>query len=486
MLRLSDLTGREFAGDNPEVTGLTADSRDVKPGFIFAALPGTLTDGRKFIDAALEKGAVAVIADNTPLPAALAVPCLQVEDPRLELATLSARFFGRQPEVIVAVTGTNGKTSVAHFTRSLWQNMGLEAASLGTLGIVTRQGTEDLGYTTPEPVLLHRCLADMATSGITHVAIEASSHGLDQRRLDAVEVCAGGFTNLTRDHLDYHATGDVYLEAKLGLVKRVVKPGGTAVLNADSDAFGAFAEAARKRDLKVLTYGRGECDFRILGLETRPSGQIIDVSLFGKPHAIALPLVGEFQAYNALCALGLVVTAGGDLEAAVKALEAVENVPGRMEHIASLANGAAAYVDYAHTPDALETVLVALRPHTAGRIIAVIGCGGNRDTGKRPQMGQIAADHADHVIVTDDNPRNEDPALIRQAIMAACPDATEIGDRKEAIHAALSMAGPGDIVLVAGKGHETGQVVGGRTIPFDDRQVVADRVAVMTGEGSHD
>ncbi len=484
-MRLSDLLKQTGMGPDldGEVTGLTADSRAVKPGYIFAALAGTVADGRTYIRSALENGAIAVLTDRDYDASQCPVYCHQVNNPRQELALLAARFSGAMPETIVAVTGTNGKTSVAHFVRAIWQEMGLQAASLGTLGIVTRDGAEDLHYTTPDPVLLHQRLADLQKSGVTHTVIEASSHGLDQNRLDAVPVVAGAFTNLTHDHLDYHASKESYLQAKLGLITRVTAESGCAVLNADSDQYYTFSDAAKARGLRVISYGRAGRDLKLLDVSSHGNGQQLTVEIAGNRDSIDVQVAGEFQAMNLLCALGLVMGSGGDLSAALAALPDISNVPGRMELVAKSYDGAGIYVDYAHTPDALETVLRALRPHAENKIVAVIGCGGDRDKGKRPVMGKIAADLADKVYVTDDNPRTENPDDIRSEIMAACPGATEMGDRAKAIELAIKAAGAGDVVLIAGKGHESGQDIGSEVIPFDDRQVARD-IALKTG-GSH-
>ncbi|MEH6475839.1 MAG: UDP-N-acetylmuramoyl-L-alanyl-D-glutamate--2,6-diaminopimelate ligase [Sneathiella sp.] len=469
--RLLENAGLSPAAD-VEISGLTADSREVNAGYLFAALPGTLADGRNFIDAAIEKGAVAILttpdynADQCP------VYCHQVDDPRLALAEFAARFEGIQPSHIAAITGTNGKTSVAHFVRLIWEKLGYSSASLGTLGIISGDRVEDLHYTTPDPVLLHKVLKNLSDQSITHVALEASSHGLDQRRLDAAQVQVGAFTNLTRDHLDYHADADSYMDAKLGLVSRVVSNDGVVVLNADSSAFPNFEQAAHVRNLKVIEFGRHASDLKLVSTTSNASGQHLEIEAFGKSYQVDLPLAGEFQAMNVLCALGIVVGAGSDVDDAVKTLETLENVPGRLERVAVLENGAAIYVDYAHTPDALETVIKALRPHTSKKLTVVFGCGGDRDQGKRPEMGKIANDLADLQIVTDDNPRGEDPAFIRSGIMESCPGASEIGDRASAIATALKLAKAGDVILIAGKGHESGQTIGNQVIPFNDKDVV--------------
>ncbi len=478
-MRLSELLKMEGITESEDgiITGLTADSREVKPGFLFAALGGTVTDGQRYINMAIDSGAAVILTARDYDSSECAVYCHKADNPRRELAFLAGRYFGSMPKTIVAVTGTNGKTSVAHFVRAIWQEMGLKAASLGTLGVITQDRVDPLHYTTPEPVLLHQTLANLAVQNVTHAVIEASSHGLDQNRLDAVPVAAGGFTNLTHDHLDYHAGTDDYLAAKLGLVNRVTKSGGCAVLNADSEHYFTFAAAAKARGLKVINYGRSGEDFKLLDVSSHGNGQQLTLQIEGNRDSIDLQVAGEFQAMNILCALGLVVGAGGALASALAALPKIANVPGRMELVVKTAAGAGVYVDYAHTPDALETVLKALRPHTQTRLLAIVGCGGDRDKAKRPLLGRIARDHADLVYVTDDNPRTEDPATIRSEILAACPNAKEIGDRRRAIEIALTNARDGDIVLIAGKGHEDGQVIGRETIPFNDKDVALEIAA---------
>ena len=472
-MRLSDLLNIDAGTEmlRREITGLTADSRAVREGYLFAALSGTQVDGRRFIPSALEKGAKAILVEKGSVVEPSSAYIHAVDNPRKELAILSRRFFGEPPETIVGVTGTNGKTSVAHFVQAIWSEMGIRGGSLGTLGIVTAEDVEDLGYTTPEPVLMHEKLAKLASKGISHLAIEASSHGLDQFRLDGLPMRAGAFTNLTHDHLDYHATEEEYLEAKLGLVKRVVMNNGTAVLNADAQHFYAFKEAANDRGLDILSYGRNGGDLKLLDVSSHGSGQQITVDIFGSRYSFDLRVAGEFQAMNILCALGLVIGAGGDHVAAITALPKIASVPGRMEHVARTSQDADVYVDYAHTPDALKTVLEALRPHTEGKIHVLVGCGGDRDRAKRPIMGKIAADLADEVYVTDDNPRSEDPSLIRKAVLQGCPQAHEIGDREKAIFAAMQNAMANDVILIAGKGHESGQTIGDQVIPFNDKDV---------------
>jgi UDP-N-acetylmuramoyl-L-alanyl-D-glutamate--2,6-diaminopimelate ligase len=467
-----------------EIAGLTADSRAVRPGWLFAALPGTRTDGRSFIDSAIERGAVAVLApQGTSLKAGTdRVALITDANPRRRLALLAARFFGAQPRMLAAVTGTNGKTSVADFTRQIWAALGHRAASIGTLGLIAPEDVAladapRASLTTPDPIALHRDLADLARAGVDHLSIEASSHGLDQHRLDGLRVSAAAFTNLTRDHLDYHATMEAYLAAKLRLFDSLMAADGTAVLNADSAHFEHFAKAARARGQRVLSYGRAGRDIRLLAQTPQADGQVLEIDFMGRRAAVQLAVAGSFQGSNVLCALGLAVATGAALDAALGTLGRLRGVRGRIERVASHPNGAAIYVDYAHTPDALETVLTALRPHAMGRLVVVFGAGGDRDRGKRPQMGAVSARLADRVYVTNDNPRSEDPAAIRAEIMPACPDATEIGDRGEAIRQAVAALEPGDLLVIAGKGHESGQTVGGVTHPFDDAVVARAAVA---------
>lgn len=482
-MRLSELMkGRDVPSvQDKHVSGMTADSRDVKPGYLFAAFTGQDADGRDYIEEATRKGAVAILTDTSFVPEDSPLPCFREENPRQVLAQLAARFYGTQPETLAAVTGTNGKTSVAYFTQAIWQAMGLQAASLGTLGIVLPSGMMPLNYTTPEPVLLHKTLTYLVGHEITHAVIEASSHGLDQFRLDGTQIKSAGFTNLTRDHLDYHQSPEDYLHAKLGLISRVLDSSGTAVLNADAEVYPAFLRAANDRKIKVLSYGRAGADIKLLKIVPKSAGQVVTAEILGTRQEINLPLAGEFQVMNALCALGLVIGAGGDAGAATQALTKVRNVPGRLELVAQLSNGAAIYVDYAHSPDALETVLEAVRQHADGQIHVVFGCGGDRDTGKRPEMGRIANTYADHVIVTDDNPRSEDPAAIRAEIIIACPNARNVPDRFDAIEEAIKGLQQGDVLVVAGKGHEEGQVVGNQTIPFNDKSVVQKIVKSLGG-----
>jgi UDP-N-acetylmuramyl-tripeptide synthetase/UDP-N-acetylmuramoyl-tripeptide--D-alanyl-D-alanine ligase len=464
-----------------EIRGLTADSRKIEPGWLFAALPGTRADGRTFIADALARGAAALLvpAEGELPQLSRPVPVIRAANPRRRLALLAAKFYGRQPRVVAAVTGTNGKTSTADFARQIWMHLGRRAASLGTLGIVAPEQEIAGTLTTPDPIELHRQLAELAEGGIDHLAMEASSHGLDQFRLDGVRVTAAAFTNLARDHLDYHPTMAEYLAAKQRLFETLLIDGGTAVLNADAPEFVSLVALCHHRGLRVIGYGRKASDIRLERAAPTAIGQRLTIAMFGKRHELDFPLAGEFQAMNALAALGLVIGGGEDGEAALKTLRKLTGVRGRLERVAVHPNGAAIYVDYAHKPGALETVLQTLRPHTSGKLIVVFGCGGDRDRGKRPQMGEIAERLADRVIVTDDNPRSEAPAAIRAAILAACRKATEIGDRAEAIRSAIAGLAAGDVLVIAGKGHETYQIVGDRTLPFDDAAIARDALATL-------
>jgi len=483
-LRLSELMNEEEgtatiapSGD-PEIRGLSLDSRHVEPGFLFAALPGTRTDGRQFIDDAVAKGAVAVLTADPDSCEALTrrdPPVTIVGDvnPRRRIARIAARFYRPQPDTVAAVTGTNGKTSVAVFTRQLWQGLGRPAASLGTIGIVAPGFSRSGSLTTPDPVTLHSELNALAQSGIDHVAIEASSHGLDQFRLDGLRPKAAAFTNLTRDHLDYHRDMADYRAAKARLFTELLPRDGAAVLNRDDAAATALAPCCARRGQRVIGFGRDQsADLRLVATRPHAAGQDLSLVLFGRPHDVAVPLIGEFQAMNVLAALGLVVATGAEPAAALALLPSLQGAPGRMERVGTHPSGAPVLVDYAHTPDALANALSALRSHVTGRILAVFGAGGDRDAGKRPVMGAVARRLADIVIVTDDNPRGENAALIRRAILDACPGAIEIGDRAEAVRRGLAMLRAGDALLVAGKGHETGQIVGSRTLPFSDSAVV--------------
>jgi len=472
---------------DPEIVGITADSRQVKPGYLFAALRGTQRDGRAFAGEAAAKGAAAILTDD---PGALPldpdmrqrVAIIADPNPQRRLALLAARFYGRQPNTIAAVTGTNGKTSVAHFTREIWARLGHPAASLGTLGLISPSGRRAGALTTPDPVALHRDLAELGAQGIDHASIEASSHGLAQYRLDGVKVAAAAFTNLTRDHLDYHGDMASYRAAKQRLFRDLLEPGGSAILNADSPEFASLAALCRERRHRIIAYG-GEAgaELRLSDRVPTRDGQRLRLAVFGKEHEITIPLVGAFQAMNVLASLGLIVATGTPADAALASLPRLTGVPGRMQFVGETASAAPVFVDYAHTPDALVTVLKALRPHTEGRLAVVFGAGGDRDRGKRPLMGQVASELADLVYVTDDNPRSENPGEIRRAIMAAAPHAIEIGGRREAIAAAIAELRRGDILVIAGKGHETGQIIGDKVLPFDDALVAREAIAAGGG-----
>jgi UDP-N-acetylmuramoyl-L-alanyl-D-glutamate--2,6-diaminopimelate ligase len=477
-MRLRDLFGDDARidpqGEALDVKGLAVDSRAVKPGDLFFALAGSKTDGSRFIDAAIASGAVAVAGDHFP-EGARRVPFVVTSNPRRALALAAATFFPRQPATIAAVTGTSGKTSVAAFTRQIWQSLGHDSASIGTIGLVSPKRTVYGSLTTPDPIALHRQLDEITGDGVTHLAFEASSHGLDQYRLDGVRIAAGGFTNLSRDHMDYHPDVAHYLNAKLRLFRDLVVAGGAAVISADHDCSQEVIGAARERKLRVITVGRnadGDEGIRLVEAEIDGFAQKLALEHRGRKLSTKLPLVGEFQIENALVAAGLAIGTGSDAEKVFACLERLEGAKGRLERVGER-NGAPIFVDYAHKPDALAKALQALRPYAKRKLVVVFGAGGDRDAGKRPLMGAIAADNADHVIVTDDNPRSENPEAIRAAILAAAKGANDIGDRAEAIRAGISALQPGDALLIAGKGHETGQIVGDKTLPFSDHDAVA-------------
>jgi UDP-N-acetylmuramoyl-L-alanyl-D-glutamate--2,6-diaminopimelate ligase len=469
------LTGAD--GDVP-ITGLTADSRQVRPGFVFAAMQGVVTDGRKFISGAIEAGAVAVLGED--LPPIEGVVSVGVENARLALAQASARFYSQQPQTIVAVTGTNGKSSTVDFLRQIWDQANLSAASMGTLGAIGPKGHIDLGHTTPDPVAIHATLQSLAQDGVSHVAMEASSHGLAQYRLDAVNLSGVAFTNLTQDHLDYHETMDEYRAAKTRLFSELAPKGCPAVVNADSDQRLFFEEAGRSAGLDIVSVGWRGADLKIEELMPKATGQRLFLDWRGEKAAIDLPLIGEFQALNALTAAGLALAGGVDLQAVAEGMAKLKPVKGRLEYVGETDAGAGIFVDYAHTPAGLDVLIRAARPHTAGRLVVVFGCGGDRDRGKRPLMGEVAAKHADLVIVTDDNPRSEDPAFIRSEVLAGVPNGLEIGDRGEAIRRAIKDLRKGDTLLIAGKGHETGQIIGDTVVPFSDQETALAALGEVT------
>jgi UDP-N-acetylmuramoyl-L-alanyl-D-glutamate--2,6-diaminopimelate ligase len=483
-MRLSQLIAerREAAsGPDPEILGVTADSRKAGPGFLFAALAGAKTDGARFAAQAVAAGAAAVlVGPGVELPG-IGVPVIVSPEPRRTLALAAARFFGPQPETIVAVTGTSGKTSVADFTRQIWTALGHRAASIGTIGVVGPDGARYGSLTTPDPVDLARDLAKLAADGVTHVALEASSHGLDQFRLDGVAIAAGAFTNLSRDHLDYHPSLDAYFDAKMRLPEALVPVGGPMVIAADGPDAARVATRTRVAGRMAVTVGRDGTGLWLVSATAQADGQTLVVTAEGFARTVKLPLIGTFQVSNALVAAGLAIATGSPAEEVLRALEGLKGAPGRLELVGRTAAGAPVFVDYSHKPDALDKALAALRPSTRDRLVVVFGCGGDRDPGKRPIMGEIATRAADVVIVTDDNPRSEDPATIRRAILAAAPGAIEIGDRGAAIRHAVALLGPGDVLMVAGKGHETGQIVGQTVLPFSDHDCV---VAALRELGS--
>ena len=490
---LAELGLTAQGGRQARITGLAVDSREVKDGYLFAALPGSRVHGGEFIQYALRMGAGAILTDAKGAQIAAEFLSLSdaalivAEDPRQTLAYAAALWFGAQPEVMVAVTGTNGKTSVSSFCRQIWTEMGFDAINLGTTGV---EGAFEapLAHTTPDPITLHRVLAAAEAEGVTHAAMEASSHGLDQGRLDGVRIQAAGFTNFSQDHLDYHESFEAYFNAKAGLFDRVLPEDGVAVLNMDDPAVARVSEIARARGQDMIAVGRAPgCDLQLQAQRFEATGQELRFDWKGRVQQVRLPLIGGFQAENVLLAAGLVIAAGADAAEVFETLPRMRTVKGRMQLAATRSNGAAVFVDYAHTPDAVATALSALRPHVMGRLVAIVGAGGDRDTAKRPLMGRAAAENADLVIVTDDNPRSEDPGTIRAAVMqgvsgaGGADKATEVGDRAEAILRGVDMLGPGDALLICGKGHETGQIVGEDVFPFDDSEQASVAVSALDG-----
>ncbi|MEH2543881.1 UDP-N-acetylmuramoyl-L-alanyl-D-glutamate--2,6-diaminopimelate ligase [Bradyrhizobium sp. AZCC 2262] len=482
-MKLRDLFSNDAAigpqAEAVDVKGLAVDSRAVTPGDLFFALAGSKTDGSRFIDSAIASGAVAIAGDHAPQVEGR-VPFVVTPNPRRALALAAARFYPRQPATTAAVTGTSGKTSVGAFTRQIWERLGHAAASIGTIGLVSPKRTVYGSLTTPDPIALHRQLDEIAGEGVTHLAFEASSHGLDQFRLDGVRIAAGGFTNLTRDHMDYHPDVAHYLAAKLRLFRDLVAPGGAAVISADHECSQEVIDAARSRSLRIIAVGRngdgaGE-GIRLVEAEIEGFAQKLTLEHRGRKQTIKLPLVGEFQIENALVAAGLAIGTGSEPAAVLAVLEHLEGAKGRLERVGEH-NGAPIFVDYAHKPDALAKALQALRPYAKRKLVVIFGAGGDRDAGKRPIMGAIAAENADDVIVTDDNPRSENPETIRAAILAAAKGARDIGDRAEAIRAGIEALQPGDALLIAGKGHETGQIVGDKVLSFSDHEAVAAALA---------
>ena len=487
MTSLAELGLTAQGGREAQITGLAVDSRDVKPGFLFAALPGAQVHGGEFIQYALRMQASAILTDAegaaiaaTELAASDAALII-AQDPRQALAQTASLWSGAHPATVVAVTGTNGKTSISTFCRQIWEELGIAGVNLGTTG-VEGAWTHPLKHTTPEPITLHRVLAQAAQNGITHVAMEASSHGLDQRRLDGVILTAAGFSNFSQDHLDYHKTFEAYFDAKMGLFERVLSEDGVAVVNLDDLKGADVAAICSARGQEIIGVGRHpDARLRLTGQRFDATGQDVLFEWQGRARQARLELIGGFQAENVLLAAGLVIAAGADPADVFDTLPYLQTVRGRMELAATRDTGAAIFVDYAHTPDAVETALKAMRPHVMGRLIVIVGAGGDRDTGKRPLMGKAAFENADLVFVTDDNPRSEDPAIIRAAVMVGCEQATEVGDRAEAILRAVDALGAGDALLIAGKGHETGQIVGDDVLPFDDVEQASMAVAALEG-----
>ncbi|RSU51756.1 UDP-N-acetylmuramoyl-L-alanyl-D-glutamate--2,6-diaminopimelate ligase [Sphingomonas sp. S-NIH.Pt15_0812] len=471
-MKLGQLTG---GTEETSVTGFAIDHRKVAPGTIFGAFQGARVNGEDYIADAIRSGAVAVVTR----PGVIVEGAVHIvhEEPRACFARLAARFFGPFPDVVVAVTGTNGKTSVVEMTRQLWRMAGEHAASIGTLGVTTADDRTHTGLTTPDVVTFLSNVAGLAREGVTHVAFEASSHGLTQYRTEGLRVAAAAFTNLSRDHLDYHGDMAAYLTAKLRLFSEVLSPDGTAVVWADDPESARVIDLARERGNALITVGERGATLRLVGRDPTLLGQGLTIEAEGQVHHVQLPLIGGYQAANALVAAGLMIATGAPVGPTLQALARLQPVRGRLERAVIARSGAPVYVDYAHTPDALEAAIAALKPHAGGRLIVVFGAGGDRDIGKREPMGQVAQLYADRVIVTDDNPRTEDPTAIRRAVLAGAPGATEIGDRRAAIAAAIAEAGPEDIVLIAGKGHEQGQIVGEMELPFDDVTVARECAA---------
>ena len=471
-MRLGELLG---SGDGAQVTGFAIDHRKVAPGTVFGAFPGTRFNGEDYIADAVKAGAVAVVArPDARVEGAVHV---KAEEPRQAFAALAARFFAPFPGTVVAVTGTNGKTSNVEMVRQLWRMAGHVSASIGTLGVTTADDQVTTGLTTPDVVTFLSNMAGLKRMGITHAAFEASSHGLSQYRTEGLPVSAGAFTNFSRDHLDYHETMEAYFAAKMRLFTEVLAPGAGAVIWADDPKSAEVELIARTRGLKVLTVGEKGEALRLVSRTPSQLGQTLVIAAGGTEHKVTLPLIGAYQAANVLTAAGLVIATGGDVKQTLSHLSRLQPVRGRLERAVITKAGAPVYVDYAHTPDAIEAAIKALRPHTTGRLITIFGAGGDRDVGKRPEMGEVAARMSDLVIVTDDNPRTEDPAAIRRAVLAGAKDAREIGGRREAIAAGIAEAGPDDIILLAGKGHEQGQIVGDKVLPFDDVTVARECAA---------
>lgn len=467
-----------------QVTGLALDSRAVKPGYVFAALPGVTTHGRAFIGAAIAAGAAAILAERGTKAD---VPVIEVDDPQEALAHMAARFYPRQPRHIAAITGTNGKSSTVEFLRQIWASAGYEAAALGTLGVTRASGRTDVGYTTPDAIALHAALDALAGEGVTHLAMEASSHGLKQRRMDGVKIALAGFSNLTQDHLDYHPDFEDYFESKARLFDALLPEGAPAVITVDGEWGQAMVRRAEARRQSVFSVGWSGRDLQLREITPSAASQHVRFTYKGEDHALTLPLMGEFQANNAFQAAAMAIAGGMEPGAVFAALTQLTGVAGRLELAGVTPAGAPVLIDYAHTPDGLDKLLRAARPHTVGKVVVVFGAGGDRDPTKRDKMGAVAQALADRVIVTDDNPRSEEPASIRAAILKGAPGAIEIGDREQAIRTAIESLEAGDTLLVAGKGHETGQTIKGVVHPFDDgevvRRVISEMKTASAGKG---
>jgi UDP-N-acetylmuramoyl-L-alanyl-D-glutamate--2,6-diaminopimelate ligase len=475
---LSDISGLDDVAASLDINGLSSSSSECKSGNLFFGLPGVNTDGAKYASDAVANGAIAVVVGAKSDVSKLSVPVIRVDDPRDMLAHAAAKFYGKQPHLMAAVTGTAGKTSVATFLRQIWEAEKRVAASLGTTGVVA-PGRDDYGnLTTPDPISLHRLLAELADGGVTHASMEASSHGLDQKRLAGVSLTVAGFTNLGRDHMDYHSTIEEYLDAKMILFRDLLPMDKPAVIYSDDGYSEHAMKAASAAGRKVLSVGRKGDYISLKKVEHHQFNQVLELEHAGEYFRVEFPLAGDFQVANALVASGMALACGSNPAIVFKSLETLKGASGRLELVGRTTNGAPAYVDYAHKPEALENVLSSLRPFTSGKIILVFGCGGDRDKGKRPIMGEIASRLSDVVIVTDDNPRTEDAALVRSEIIAACPDAIEIGDRSKAIHHACDLLSEGDCLVVAGKGHELGQIVGDTVLPFSDHEVLRQAMGV--------
>lgn len=469
---------------NLDIKGLCFDSRKCANNFLFGAFKGISTDGMIYIHDAIARGAKVILTSlDEKYDKSWGDVChLRHENPRCVFGQMVARFFGQQPEFIAAITGTNGKTSVAHFCRTIWEKMGKKSASIGTLGVIEKPNQEvgdDSALTTPDPLFLHETLARLAKNGITHLSMEASSHGLDQWRLAGVNIKVAGITNISRDHLDYHGTHEKYIYAKMMLFRDYLENGSDVMINADIAEYESIVAICNEKQHKVTSFGKNGKDIKLIGAIPNERGQVIIAEIAGKKYEISTRLMGTFQASNLLCAIGMVMSSGLPIEEIISACNDIYAVTGRMEKVANHPSGAPVIIDYAHTPDALEKVLLALRPHTKRKLVVVFGCGGNRDRGKRPIMGALAEKLADTIIITDDNPRKEDPAFIRSEILSACKNSVEIGNRKEAIEYAIKNLQTGDILLLAGKGHEKYQIIGETKHRFDETQIARDAISSL-------